>query len=169
VIIFARGEFTPAHRVELLRRMRFILVAALSVVVVLHTHAANVESGKTLYVQFILGTDKPWPQSACHEIGPRLSKKLSPVFRWKHFWEVDRKKLLIQPKKTTRVELAGDRKIEIAFTHGDEVEVRLYRRSGLITKTRHTIGGPMSILGGEEDTRDSFFIVVRGDEPATNE
>ena len=131
--------------------------------------AATAEPSKAIYVQFILGTDKSCPQANCREIGPKLSKKLSPVFRWKHFWEIDRKKLVVQAKKTTRIELAGDRKMEINFTKSDEVEVRLYRRTGLITKTRHSFGGPMSILGGEEDTHDSFFIVVRGDEPANNE
>jgi hypothetical protein len=149
--------------------MRFILVAVLSMFVVIQTHADAAEAGKTLYVQFILGTDKACPQASCREVGPKLSRKLSPVFRWKHFWEIDRKKLVVQPKKTTRIELAGDRKIEIVLTRADEAEVRLYRRSGLITKTRHTFGGRMSILGGEEDTHDSFFIVVRSDEPASNE
>lgn len=127
--------------------------------------ASAAETGKTIYVQFILGSDKPCPQASCREVGTKLSKKLSPVFRWKHFWELDRKKLAIQPKKTTRVELAGDRKMEIAFSQTDQLEVTLHRRSGLTTKTRHTLGGKMSILGGEEDSQNSFFIVVRGDEP----
>jgi hypothetical protein len=125
--------------------------------------AASNELSKSLYVQVILGTDKPCPN--CHEVGPKLSKKLSPVFRWKHYWELERRKVSIQPKGTTRVELARDRRIEITLVKADQVEVRLYRRSGLVTKTRHTLGGQMSILGGEEETRESFFVVVRGDEP----
>lgn len=153
----------PRIRVELPRVMRSIVAMLFACLVV---SASAAEAGKTVYVQFILGTDKSCPQSSCREIGNKLSKQLSPVFRWKHFWELDRKKLAIQPKKTTRVELAGDRKVEIAFSQSNQIEVTLLRRSGLTTKTHHTLGGKMSILGGEEDAHNSFFIVVRGDEPS---
>jgi len=127
------------------------------------------EPGKPVYVQFIWGTDRDCPTKNCREIGPRLSHKLSPVFRWKHFWELDRKKLVLTPQKLTRVELQGDRKLEVLLVKPGELEVRLYRRSGLITKTRHTYTGQMFILGGEEDTRESFFVVVRPDDPPSNE
>jgi len=138
------------RRVELLRRMKFLLGFVLALIAISGSAASPPEQSKSIYLQVILGTDRTCPQKTCREIGPKLSKKLSPVFRWKHFWEVDRRKLVLQPKKTTRVELAGDRKVEIVFARSDEVEVRLYRRN-------------------EEDTRDSFFIVVRPDEPALNE
>lgn len=138
------------------------LVLALSVTC---GFAVNAETPRPVYVQFILGTDKACPQATnCREVGHKLTRKLSPVFRWKHFWEIDRRKVTLQPRKTT-LEIAGDRKLEFSFTQTNEVEVRLYRRSGLVTKTRHTFGGPMSILGGEEESRESFFVVVRGDEP----
>ena len=130
---------------------------------------ASAEPSKTLYVQFIRGTDRECATSTCREVGPKLSARLSPVFRWKHYWEVDRKRLLIPAKKPTRIELPGDRKLQIQLTGPKEVEVRLYRRTGLVTKTRHALNGQMFILGGEEDSRESFFVVVRADEPSAGE
>lgn len=125
---------------------------------------ASADQGRTIYVQFIRGTDQACTGANCREIGPKLSRKLSPVFRWKHFWEVDRKKLSVS-KKITKMELPGDRKLEIQFTKADEIEVRLYRRTGLVTRTRHPTNNPLCVLGGEEENHESFFVVVRQDEP----
>jgi hypothetical protein len=47
--------------------------------------------------------------------------------------------------------------------------VRLFRRTGLVTKNRQLANGHMIILGGEDSSRDSFFVVVRSDEPKTGE
>jgi hypothetical protein len=125
------------------------------------------EQSKTVYVQLILGTDQPCGQITCREIGPKLSKKLSPVFRWKHFWELDRRKVTLQSRQTNRIDLPHDRKLEIIFTRANETEVRLTRRNGLVTKTGYKLDNPMVVLGGENDSRESFFVVVRTDEPTT--
>lgn len=140
----------------------FAIAAGLSI-------SVGAESPTPVYVQFIWGTDREAQNSAWHEIGPKLSRKLSPVFRWKHFWELDRKKVSLPPKKLTRVDLQGDRKLELQLVNPGEMEVRLYRRSGLVTKTRHTYTGQMFILGGEEDNRESFFVVIRPDAPLSGE
>ena len=127
-----------------------------------------VETTKALYVQFIWGTDQARPAHS-REIGPKLSRKLSPVFRWKHYWELDRRKVVVRSQNTTRVDLPRDRKLEIEFVRPEEIEIRLCRRTGLITKTRQVINGKMAILGGEEESKDSFFVVVRQDEPHASE
>jgi hypothetical protein len=124
---------------------------------------------KTLYVQVILGSDRDKPDnSSWREVGPKLSAKLSPVFRWKHYWETDRKKVEFDPAKAARVPLANGRTLEIERLKTGELEVRLLRRTGLVTKARQAKGG-MAILGGEESSKDSFFVVVRSDEPAHRE
>jgi hypothetical protein len=118
-----------------------------------------------LYVQVIWGTDQDKPAgSKYNEVGPKLSAKLSPVFRWKHYWETERKKVLFDPSKVTKVALANQRTVEIERLKSGDVEVRLYRRSGLVTKCRQS-NGRMHILGGEDSSKDSFFVVVRHDEP----
>jgi hypothetical protein len=123
----------------------------------------------TLYVQVIWGTDRDRPAGSNYrEIGPKLSAKLSPVFRWKHYWETERKKVHVDPSKVTKVPLASQRSVEIERLKSGETEVRLFRRSGLVTKNRQA-SGRMVILGGEDSSRDSFFVVVRSDEPLNGE
>jgi hypothetical protein len=128
--------------------------------------ASAAEPAKTIYVQFIRGTDKDC-KNTCREIGPKLAGKLSPVFRWKHYWEIDRKKLTVTGTRPTRMELPGDRRLEIQHNGKNEVEARLYRRTGLVTKEHKSLNSGMLILGGEEESRESFFVVVRKDEPTT--
>jgi len=120
----------------------------------------------TLYVQVIRGTDQAKPAGANYrEIGPKLSAKLSPVFRWKHYWETERKKVQVDPAKVTKVTLARQRTLEIERMKSGDMEVRLFRRTGLVTKARQAANGRMTILGGEDSGKDSFFVVVRSDEP----
>ncbi len=125
---------------------------------------------QTLYVQVILGCDQNKPSNPAHqEVGSKLSAKLSPVFRWKHYWETERRKIEFDPAKISKLTLANDRTLEIERLKTGEFEVRLFRKSGLLTKARQPGQGGMAILGGEESSKDSFFVVVRADEPTNRE
>jgi hypothetical protein len=142
----------------------FLLCFAFAVI-----HASAAET-KTLYVQVILGTDQDKPAGSNYrEVGPKLKARLSPIFRWKHYWETERKKVSADLAKVTKVSLGHQRAIEIERLRSGEIEVRLFRRTGLVTKNRQLANGHMIILGGEDSSRDSFFVVVRSDEPKTGE
>jgi hypothetical protein len=132
--------------------------------------SARAADRTTLYVQVICGTDQDKPAGSHYrEIGPKLSATLSPVFRWKHYWETERKKVYVDPAKVTKVQLADQRSLEIEHLKSGETEVRLFRRTGLVTKNRQGPNGRMFILGGEDSRKDSFFVVVRSDEPKNGE
>ena len=132
--------------------------------------SARADDRHTVYVQVIWGTDKERPPGTTYQaIGPKLSKKLSPVFRWKHYWETERKKVQVDSARVTKVGLSNHRSLEIERLKSGETEVRLFRRTGLVTKNRQPNKDRMVILGGEDSTRDSFFVVVRPDEPKNGE
>ena len=146
-------------------RTNFAFVCSLAIFSI--AASAAEPSKKTVYVQFIRGTDKEC-QTPCREIGPKLSEKLSPVFRWKHYWEIDRRKITLVDGKATRLDMPGDRKLEIQ-AENSEVEARLHRKSGVVTKERKSLNKGMLIVGGEEASRESFFVVIRKDEPTAHE
>ena len=144
-----------------MRRVEFLLVLFFSAL----AYAIPPENS-IVYVQVIRGTDREKPPGTDYrEIGPKLSAKLSPVFRWKHYWETERRKVQLDPARITRVTLAHQRTLEIERLTSGDLEVRLFRRSGLVTKARQGPSGRMAILGGEDPSKDSFFVVVRHDEP----
>lgn len=143
-----------------MNRVGFLLLLFFSVIT-----RATAGDPSTLYVQVIWGTDQDQPAGAnFREIGPKLRGKLSPVFRWKHYWETERRKVQVEPTKVTKVLLANQRTLEIERLKSGDAEVRLTRRNGLVTKARQQSSARMTILGGE-DSKDSFFVVVRPDEP----
>ena len=65
----------------------FLLCFAFAVI-----HASAAET-KTLYVQVIWGTDQDKPAGSDYrEVGPKLKARLSPIFRWKHYWKPSAKR-----------------------------------------------------------------------------
>jgi hypothetical protein len=131
---------------------------------------ATAANHSTLYVQVIWGTDQDKPAGTNYrQVGSKLGGRLSPVFRWKYYWETERRKVHVDPKKVTKVLLARQRTLEIERLKSGDMEIRLLRRSGLVTKARQASNGRMVILGGEDSSKDSFFVVVRPDEPLTVE
>lgn len=124
----------------------------------------------TLYVQVIRGSDRERPAGVKWlEVGPKLSAKLSSVFRWKHYWETERQKVQFNPAKISKLALASERTLEIQRLKSGELEVRLICRKGQVIKTRQPAGGHMAILSGEEANKESYFVVVRSDEPVGRE
>jgi hypothetical protein len=124
------------------------------------------EERVTYYVQAIRGTDsdKP-PTPEAKAIGPKLSGKLSPVFRWKSYWEVHRLHVVLTKGKTERVKLPGGLEVEVARAKEDKREVRLYRNGKLTRKLTQPANKTMTIIGGMAEPDNSWFVVVRRDKP----
>ena len=123
------------------------------------------------YVQLVRGTDDAKPQNPAHkEIGPALSKRLRPVFRWDHYWENQREKLVLVPGKPSRVHLNNGRDLEVEWLKGDRIQVRVFREKQMTRKVTHrNAADMMAIMGTEKDADDSWFVVVRRSKPQAPE
>ncbi len=121
---------------------------------------------RTYWVQLVRGTtEKEPPSSDCKPIGPKISKTFLPVFKWSHYWEMNRQevKVAVGGKKTVR--LNQQRSVEIDLTDKTKRKVTAFEGDKPVFKTVDPIGNSMSIIGGDRDTNSSWFIVVRGDKP----
>ena len=124
------------------------------------------EVGTTYHVQLIRGTSQPVPTEANWKpVGPKLQKRLSPVFRWNYYWEVNRVAVTVDSAKRKRLHLSKDREVEIAPRGEREVEIRVYREGQLIRKCRQAADVKMSIMGGDREKDEAWFVVVRRDAP----
>jgi hypothetical protein len=123
----------------------------------------------TLYAQVIRGTDQDKPaQAGWKPIGPKLSSRLCPKFRWNNYWEVSRKAVQVQPGKPVRIKATPEREIEIELGASGESEIRLYSAGKLVRKSRQSLESKMTIMGGGSDESESWFIVVRRDKPTVD-
>jgi len=123
----------------------------------------------TFYAQVIRGTDQEKPsQASWKPVGPKLSSRLCPKFRWSHYWEVKRQTISVQPGKPARIKATPDREIEIELRGSGESEIRLYSAGKLVRKSRQPIDAKMTIMGGGWEQSESWFIVVRRDKPTVD-
>ena len=121
----------------------------------------------TLYVQFIRGTNEQKPkQSNWKLIGPKLSKRLSPVFKWQNYWEVSQQAVAVYPGKVSMVPLDETRRLELELVNAKEIEMRVYQNRNLTRKSRQPVQSDrMEIIGGSHERETCWFVVVRRDKP----
>jgi len=123
----------------------------------------------TFYTQLIRASDQDHPEQASWKpVGPKISKQLCPKFRWKNYWEVDRRTVKVHPGKVTRVRLNPEREVEIELRGPDDSEIRLYTKGVLVRKSRQSLQSKMSIMGGTRENEESWFVVVRRDKPTSD-
>jgi hypothetical protein len=121
----------------------------------------------TFYVQVIRGTDNGTPEkNSWKPVGPKLSKALSPVFKWQHYWQVDVQQVQVSAAGTVAVKVSPEREVKVEMLADGRPEVRLYRKGELRRKVRFNGDDHMTIMGGESVDRDGWFVVVRRDKPS---
>jgi hypothetical protein len=120
------------------------------------------------HVQLIYATnsDKP-PQKGWKKVGPKLQKKLSPVFKWKELWEVSRTEVSVPAGQGAKAKLTAERELEIRFQKDGRLELLLYRNAEVVRKMKNMAANERIIMGGESTDRDAWFAVVRRDKPST--
>lgn len=125
-----------------------------------------------LQAQLIWGTDSEKPDDAkCKDLDADLHKRLARVFKWKHYYEMRRKQVVVRRGKTTRVEMSGQCVLKIALSDPQTVEVRLIGEGRLTKTTRQPVkalqSGEILVLAGEtkDDVNDAWFVVISEPKP----
>jgi len=122
--------------------------------------------GVTFYVQLIRGSDvdaPPAPQARL--IGPKLDRRLHDVFKWKNYWEVKREVVTLKTGAKVRKRMTANREIEIAWPSSRDMTVSIYTDGKMTRKREQSIDTTFYIAGGDSDATQSWFIVVRRDNP----
>jgi hypothetical protein len=127
------------------------------------------EQPVTLYAQVIRGTDREEsPQAGWKPVGPKLSQRLCPKFRWSHYWEVSRRAISVRPGRSVRLKVTPEREIEIDLAGSGESEIRLYSAGKLVRKSKQPAESQMTIMGGAWEQHEGWFIIVRRDKPTVD-
>ena len=127
---------------------------------------AAAEPAMTFHLQLVHGNDQPTaPTPEAKSIGPKLSKQLRSVFKWEHYWELKRDSVTLKAGEKARKRMSAEREVEIERFSAKIVEIRVYRDGKLHRTTSQLAATPFAIFGGEKGPDQSWFIVVRRDEP----
>ena len=128
-------------------------------------HGAAVQP-VTYYLQLVRGSDSEAPPSPqARAIGQKLDQRLRNIFRWKNYWEIKRETATIRSGAAVRTKLSADREVEIAWHTPHAVTVSIYTHGKVTRRRTQSIDTAFSIAGGDSDASQSWFIIVRRDNP----
>jgi hypothetical protein len=144
---------------------RFAIILAVSVFGLTGLAKAQ-ERALIYYVQLIRGTDSDQPpQAGSKLVGAKLAGKLQCVFKWKNYWEINQRKIEVDPGRTARVHLGNGREVGIDLTVPGKRTVTAFQNGHLVDRTIRAVGEAMTLIGGDRDGKSVWFIVVRRDKP----
>jgi len=119
----------------------------------------------TFYVQLIRGTDSEQPPEAGSKlIGTKLAGTLR-CLKWRHYLEIHRREVEVDPGQLTRVALRNGREAEIDLRSRTRRTVAAFKDGKLLDRTSVPTGDAMTLIGGDRDRKTGWFIVVRRDRP----
>jgi len=126
--------------------------------------------GVTFYVQLVRGSDEGAPPTPDAQlIGAKLGHRLHGVFKWKNYWEIKREAVTLKSGEKVRKRMSAQKEVEIALADTRDMTVSIYS-AGKLTRTRkQPIQTSFYIAGGDKEGAQSWFIVVRRDNPETVE
>jgi hypothetical protein len=118
------------------------------------------------YLQLIRGNDdtKP-PTPDAKPVGPVLDRKLRAIFKWQHFWELKREKVSLKTGEKIRKRMSAEREVELERTSASQTTIRVFRDGKLTVVEKQAAEAPFSVVGGDKEGDQSWFIVVRRGEP----
>jgi hypothetical protein len=131
------------------------------------TTAYAKDEGVTYYIQTIVGTNRAEKGDGWKKVGPQLQRELSPVFQWKHYWQVNSQQIEASKGKVSRVQLTKMRELEVAIRPDDQLEIRLYRDGKVVRKLKDVVSHRHLVMGGDSNKDEAWFVVVRRDKPST--
>jgi hypothetical protein len=119
----------------------------------------------TFYLQLIRGTEGDQPPVADARLaGADLSRRLQ-MFKWKNYWEIKRRTVLLGEGEKTRQRMTAEREIEIVRDTPHTLTVSIYANGKLSRRRTQPLETPFYIAGGDKDAEQCWFIVLRRDKP----
>jgi hypothetical protein len=123
----------------------------------------------TFYIQLIRGSDQDTPPLPdAHLIGDKLNRRLHDIFKWKNYWEVKREAVTLKQGMGVRKKMSPERDVEITWTGDKNMVVSIYTNGKVTRKRQQSTENTFYIAGGDNDATESWFIIVRRDNPEAN-
>jgi hypothetical protein len=120
----------------------------------------------TFYIQLVCGSDSTTPPSPQAKlVGQKLDQRLRDVFRWKNYWEVRRESVSLKTGGSVRRRITPERDVEIDLPTDHNMTISMYLDGKLTRKRQQSVDAAFYIAGGDTSASDSWFIIVRRDNP----
>ncbi|MBX3743837.1 MAG: hypothetical protein KF833_00880 [Verrucomicrobiae bacterium] len=151
--------------------LRFVLSSfALATATTPRSALAAASEEVRLVAELIWGTNGPKPDDVeLRPIAPELEKRLRRIFKWRSYYEIERKPVVTRAPKPTQVQMSKECRLEILHLGGHEFEIQLFGKGVLVVKKRQRIvPGETVVLGGDDKNDDAWFVVLSLARPGTD-
>ena len=113
----------------------------------------------TVQARLVLGTSKE--EKGKMEVSAAIKKKLARVFKWKHYYELNSKRLNIVDAATKSAKLSRAASIKVTNRKNGKVAVSLFSKGKmLVQKTQNLKPGNHMVLAGNTESDSAWFIVL---------
>jgi hypothetical protein len=126
----------------------------------------------SLKTQLLWGTDQERPQDSTYkEVDAKLKKKLSRVFKWRYYYEINEQKVTLGAKDTKRLKLSAKCEIEVRFVDENTLEIKLFGEGRWAKTVRQSVRalnqGELAVLAGDDKEKydDAWFVVLSANPP----
>jgi hypothetical protein len=128
------------------------------------------EGGLTFYLQSVRGNDRDAPPTShAKPTGPKLSERLSSVFKWRHYWELKQESIVVTQGHRIRRRMFPEREVEVELLDDRRMTTRIFTNGKLTRIRQQPTEAAFVVAGGPERDNQSWFIVVRRDRPVDSE
>jgi hypothetical protein len=116
-----------------------------------------------LEARLIWGTnEKESPNPKHKRIDTPLTEKLSKVFKWQHYFEVNRHVVTLSVNRMKKVEMSPKCVVEIKHLGNSRVEVKLFGEDKFVSQTTETLPkGEWLVLAGSSKNDTAWFVVLK--------
>ena len=122
-------------------------------------HIAAQADPITLQALLVLGTSKE--QKDHMEASAAIKSKLARVFKWKHYYELNSKRMNIADAATKSAKLSRAASIKVTNKKNGKVAVSLFSKGKmLVQKTQSLKPGSHMVLAGSTASDSAWFIVL---------
>jgi hypothetical protein len=121
-------------------------------------------SASDIKVEAVLawGTNGEKPKDANLKVLDKATtEKLTKVFKWKNYFEVNRKKATIPSRSSSKIAVSKECEVEITELEGSKVAYRLIGKGNPVNKTVVALSrGESFVIAGEDKNETAWFIVI---------
>lgn len=110
----------------------------------------------------IWGTNDGKPPSAkLKPVQEQTAEKLRRVFKWKHYFEVNRQTAVIPSRGTNRLVMSKECEVEISELEGPKVAYRLIGKGNPVQRTVAALSkGDSLVVAGSDKNETAWFVLI---------
>ena len=142
---------------------RWAWLVGVSLMVALHAGAQSLKFEASL----IWGTEDPKPEDPkIKKVDPALSKRLKSVFKWPHYFTVNRQKFELAENANKDLKMSRQCRVNVVNLGGREIKVTLFGEGKRVVEKTQTIAlGELVVLAGDDKNDTAWFVILKNPDP----